>query len=298
MKGKTVVITGGNDGIGFATAKELALQGANLLLVCRNEQKAQLAVQRLHTETGTNNATYVMADLLSFASVRQAAAQIIACTTAIDVLINNAGATFSRFELGEDGYEKTITTNHLSHFLLTGLLLPHIQRSTYARIINVASHSHFGFGVSMDIESFTRNKSYFIMRAYAQSKLANVMFTLDLARKLQNTHVMVNALHPGTIKTDIGAKSAMSSFHAWAWSVWSGVVGLSIKQGAKTSIYLASSPDVEGISGRYYSCTGTLNRLWDKPKAVPYSKLADDADMRTKLWQTSEKACGIVCPNG
>jgi NAD(P)-dependent dehydrogenase (short-subunit alcohol dehydrogenase family) len=294
MQHKTIVITGGNDGIGYETAKTLASKNANIIILSRNEQKAKQAIEKIIKETGNANVQYVIADLLSLKSVRQAAAQIINSTEKIDVLINNAGATFSKFELSEDGLEKTMATNHFSHFLLTGLLLNSKKLAQDARIINVSSHSHYSAPAKgINFNSLKTNQGYFIMSAYEQSKLANVIFTISLAEKLKSTQITVNSLHPGAIKTHIGNKPDMNWFHSLAWSVLQKTIALSIEEGARTSIYLATSDEVKNISGKYFSSTSRFNRPFAKTQIVPHHKMADDKNQQEKLWQLSETYCDI-----
>jgi len=280
MKGKTVVITGGNDGIGFQTALELARKDAELILVCRNEQKAEAAVERIKSSTGNSNVKYVLGDMSKQKSVRQAAEQIRKITDKIDVLLNNAGGAFPEFQLTEDSLELTIATNHFAYFLLTGLLLDLVKKSDYARIVNVSSDSHYRAKIS--IESFKSKKGYFVLKAYGQSKLANVLFTFELAEKLKGTPITVNCLHPGTVKTDIGKKGT-SWYGTLVWSIASSVLGVSLEKGSRTSIYLASSEEVNGVSGKYFTNCKIKEPL----------KLAYDTSLRKKLWDVSEKYSGF-----
>ncbi len=275
MKGKTVVITGGNDGIGFQTALELARMGANIVIVSRNEQKAKNAVEGIKSSTGNNNIQYDVADLASQQSIRKAAEQIRSKVDKIDVLLNNAGGSFQKFQLTEDGLELTIATNHFAYFLLTGLLLDLLKKPDSARIVNVSSHSHYRGKI--DFESFTKSKSYFIMKAYEQSKLANVLFTFELADKLKNSNVAANCLHPGMVKTKLGNKAG--GYSAVFWTLVSSAFGISVEKGAQTSVYLASSLEMKGVTGKYFA----------KCKPVKVNPLANDIVLRKKLWEESEK---------
>jgi len=279
VKNKTVVITGGNDGIGFQTALALARMGANILIVSRNEQKAKNAVEGIKTSTGNSNINYVIADLSSQKSIRKAAEEIRKRVEKIDVLINNAGGTFQNFQLTDDGLERTIATNHFAYFLFTGLLLHLVKKSDYARIVNVSSGSHYRGKI--DIESFTKKKGYFVMKAYGQSKLANVLFTFELAERLQSTNVTVNCLHPGVVKTRIGEKSG--ALGAIFWNPFVALFGISVAQGAKTSVYLASSSEVKGVTGKYF----------DNCKPKKPNPLAYDIALRKKLWEVSETLSGF-----
>ncbi len=279
MKNRTVVITGGNDGIGFQTALELARMGAQILMVCRNGQKAKIAVDKIIASSENKRIQYVLADLSSRKSIRNAADEIRSKVEKIDVLLNNAGGTFADFKLTEDGLEKTIATNHFAYFLLTGLLLDLVKKSDYARIVNVSSDSHYGGKI--DFDSFTKRKSYFVMKAYGQSKLANVLFTFELAERLKGTSVTVNCLHPGVVKTRIGDKSG--ALGALLWPLFVALFGISVEQGAKTSVFLASSDEVKGVTGKYF----------DKCKPKEPNVLAYDVALRKKLWEVSEKYSGF-----
>ena len=293
MINKTVVITGANDGIGYETAHQLARKGARIIIVCRNEQKASAAVERIKSETDNLEIEFVLADLLSRHSIQDAAGKIRQRTDRVDVLINNAGATFTNFELTEDGLEKTIAINHFAYFLLTGLLLDLIKKSDYARIVNVASDSHYRG--SINFESFKKNEGYFIMKAYGQSKLANVLFTFELAERLKETHITVNCLHPGTIKTNIGSKPAMNWFHSFVWSLSAAIIGNNAKQGAKTSVYLAASDEIRGVTGKYFVSNDKLNRP-TKTKSVKTAPKTFDLELRKRLWEVSEQYSGYAYP--
>ncbi|HWB63164.1 MAG TPA: SDR family oxidoreductase [Chitinophagales bacterium] len=280
MKDKIVLITGGNAGIGFATAEALANKGAELLIAARNEQKLNEAVQQLKTKTGNHKIRYYVADFSSQKSVRNLAAQVRKEYDKIDVLINNAGGTFSEFKLTEDGLETTIATNHFAYFLLTNLLLDLIKKSDYARIVNVASGSHYQGKI--DFDSFKQNKGYFIMKAYAQSKLANVLFTFELAERLKDTNVTANCLHPGMVNTDIGNKYG-TWYSKLLWTLASHIGGISIEKGAETSVYLASSDEVKGVTGKYF----------DKCKQKDAAALARDKQLQKELWRVSEQLCPL-----
>lgn len=281
MKGRNVIITGGNAGIGLATSFALAKQGANIYIVSRSKDKAEEAVKDIIAQSGNSNIKYFVANLSSQKSVRQLASEIKNEMTIVDVLINNAGGTFSDFTLSEDGLEMTIATNHFAYFLLTNLLLNMIKKSDYARIINVASGSHYKGKI--DFESFTKKKSYFIMKAYEQSKLANVLFTNELADRLKGTRVTANSLHPGFVKTRIGNKNA-TWYSDLFWSVATTLGAISVEDGAKTSVYLASSPAVKNVTGKYF----------DKCKEKKPAALALDKELGKELWKKSEELCPIA----
>jgi NAD(P)-dependent dehydrogenase (short-subunit alcohol dehydrogenase family) len=280
MKNKIVLITGGSSGIGLATAEALAAQGAEIILAARSAAKLKDAAQQITDKTGNKNIKYYVADFSSQKSIRALAAQLKKDYQKIDVLINNAGGVFPAFKLNEDGLEMTIGTNHFAYFLLTNLLLDLIKKSDYARIVNVASGSHYDGKI--DFESFTKDKGYFILKAYAQSKLANVLFTAELAERLKGTNVTANCLHPGFVKTDIGNKDTQW-YSKLFWTLSSRIAGLSVENGAKTSIYLASSPDVKGVTGKYF----------DKCKEKNPAPLAKDKVLQKELWRVSEQLCPI-----
>lgn len=279
MKGKIVLITGATGGIGLATAKELAKQGATVHFIARDKSKAE-ALQKELIALGSSGTRYYLADLSSQQSIREVAAQIHKDIDRIDVLLNNAGGVFSDFKLSADNLEMTIATNHFAYFLLTHLLLDLVKKSDYARIINVSSGSHYQG--SMDFESFTKDKGYFIMKAYGQSKLANVLFTKELARRLQGTGVTVNCLHPGMVDTTIGTKGT-NGLASFVWSSMAKLFGIPVERGAATSVYLAASPEVKDVTGKYF----------DKCREKKPSKAALDESLQKQLWQVSEQLCPL-----
>lgn len=279
MNAKNVLITGGNAGIGLATSIELAKKGAHVYIVSRTKEKAEQGVKEIIAASGNQNVKYFLADLSSQKSIRQLAAEIKKELTLLDVLINNAGGTFTDFTLSEDGLEMTIATNHFAYFLLTNLLLDLIKKSEAGRIINVASGSHYRGKI--DFESFTKNKGYFVMKAYGQSKLANVLFTNELAERLQGTNVTVNSLHPGFVKTKIGNKNA-TWYSGLFWSLVT-LGAISVEDGAKTSVHLASSHEAKNVTGKYF----------DKCKEKKPAPLALDKNLGKELWKKSEELCPI-----
>ena len=281
MKNKIVLITGASSGIGLATAEALAAKGAELILVARSEEKLKQVIEQIISKTGNKNIRYYLADFSSQASIRSLADQIKRDYQKIDVLLNNAGGVFPEFKLNQDGLEMTIATNHFAYFLLTNLLLDLVKKSDYARIVNVASESHYKGKI--DFDSFTKEKGYFIMKAYEQSKLANVLFTAALADKLKDTQVNVNCLHPGFVKTDIGNKDTQW-FVKIFWTLASRLAAISVESGAQTSLYLASSPELKGITGKYF----------DKCKEKDPAPLAKDKELQKELWRVSEQLCPLL----
>lgn len=278
MTGKTCVVTGATSGIGKATALELAKMGATVIVVGRSPQKTDVVVKAIRQVSGNNHVEAMIADLSVQAQVRELAAAIQRKYDYLDVLVNNAGAVFLRRELSADGIEMTWALNHLSYFLLTNLLLDNLKRAPAARIVNVASNSHLSGAIRFDDLQFTQRPG--LMDAYPQSKLANVMFTYELARRLNGTQVMANALHPGFVGTNFGSNNGI------LLKIGIGLLKpfiLSPKQGARTSVYLAASPDVEGVTGKYFV----------KCKPRRSSRASYDEDAQRKLWRISEEMVGL-----
>ena len=271
MQSKTVLVTGGTNGLGLVTARELARLGAQVTIVSRNAAKCAAVAEALKAETG-HPVEFIAADLSTLAGIMQAAATFKQRHTHLHVLVNNAGALFARRQLTSDGYEMTFALNHLNYFLLTILLLDILKASAPARIVNVSSHAHEA--ATLDFDNLQGEKHFAGMQAYGQSKLANVLFTYELARRLEGSGVTVNALHPGFIATGFARNNGI--FYNFGMKI----IGLFIRkpdQGAQTSIYLASSPEVEGVSGKYFvDC-----------KAVDSSPLSHDQALAEKLWQVS-----------
>lgn len=280
MKGKNILITGATSGIGYETAKSLMKMGANIYFIARNKTLAIQVREKLLDIRKGSVCDFFIADLSSQNSIRQAVVQIQKKLTVIDVLINNAGAVFQNFQLSSDGIEMTMATNHFSYFLLTNLLLDQVKAAPEGRIVSVSSGSNQHGKI--DFDSFTNGKNYQILRAYAQSKLANILFTKYLSEQLKNTGVTANCLHPGRVRTDIGKKNT-GTISSLLWSLFLKVSSVSVEKGAETSIYLASSPEVKSITGTYFSHS--------KPAA--YNALADDENLQKKLWDISLELCPI-----
>lgn len=276
MAGKTCMVTGATSGIGAATALSLAVQGATVFVVGRNRKKCSATVNKISCAAGTSSVHFMLADLSIQSEIRQLAARFKQNHQRLDVLINNAGARFSsRIETAE-GHEMTFALNHLGYFLLTTLLLEVLKVAGNARIINVASGAHTACpGVNFkDLQSRSR---YNGKEAYAQSKLANIMFTYELARRLEGTGLTVNALEPGNVASCFSRNNGWVSWtrHILGSLKTGKLVGP--KVGAKTSIYLASSPDVEGVTGQYFS----------DGKAVRSSDASYDSEAWRRLWKMS-----------
>ena len=272
MVGRTCMITGASSGIGRATALELARMGADLVLVCRDCGRADGTVAEIRTRAGDRNIEVMLADLSSQQAIHQLAKDYLATDRSLHVLINNAGIVNLHRTLTVDGIEEVFAVNHLAYFLLTNLLLDRLKASAPARIVNVASDAH-RFG-ALNFDDWGGERSYRTMRIYGQSKLANVLFTYELARRLQGTGVTVNCLHPGAVATGLGKNNG-----SWARVV----IGMlrpffrTPTSGAATSIYLASAPQVEGVSGKYFN----------NCKAARSSTASYDAAAARRLWDIS-----------
>ena len=278
MTGKTVVITGASSGIGKETAVALARAGARVVITARDQSRGEQALVDIHKRSGNDSAQLVVFDLANMASVREGAKAILSKCDRIDVLINNAGVVLSDRRVTIDQYETQFATNHLGPFLLTELLLDRIKQSAPARIVNVASTAHKGARGGLDFDDLQSTKHYSAMLVYSRTKLANIYFTTELARRLQGTGVTVNCLHPGTVATGYGRDGDTSGVLAFGVKLIKPFV-LSAEKGAQTSIYLASSPEVEGITGKYFV----------KCRPVSPSKTAGDSDAARRLWEMSEE---------
>jgi len=278
MQGKTVVVTGGNSGIGKETARALAGSGARVVITARDKARGESAVADLRAGGGRGQVDLVVFDLGDLASVRSGAEHVLGSCDRIDVLVNNAGVVLSERRETVDGYEATFAVNHLGPFLLTTLLMARIEQSAPARIVNVASTAHKGARHGLDFDDLQATKHYRGMQVYSHSKLANIYFTTELARRLQGAGVTANCLHPGTVRTGYGRDGDSTGLLALGLKI-SQPFFLSPEKGARTSIYLASSPEVAGVSGQYFvKC---------KPKRP--SKAARDDDAARRLWTVSEQ---------
>lgn len=275
MDGKIVLITGATNGIGKVAALELAKMGAQVVVVGRSREKTQAVVNEIRAANG--KVDYLLADLSSMDEVRRLATEFKSKYNRLDVLINNAGAWFSSHQETVDGYEMTFALNHLAYFVLTNLLLDMLKDSAPSRIINVSSDAHRGPALNFD--DLHNKKSYSTggFGAYSQSKLANILFTYELARRLQGTNVTVNALHPGFVATGFGHNNG--TLMNFMMSIMHRIAAISPEKGAETIVYLASSPEVEGISGKYF----------EKNKAVRSSDQSYDEAAARRLWEVSEQ---------
>jgi NAD(P)-dependent dehydrogenase (short-subunit alcohol dehydrogenase family) len=274
MSGKVCLVTGATSGIGKVTATELAARGADVILHGRDRQKTELVRQEIIASTGNVSVQTLLADFSNLDQVRSMAAKLIEGWDQVDVLINNAGAFFNTRHTTPYGVEMTFLVNHLAPFLLTTLLIEKLQRSTAARVVNVSSDAHHQGSIDLDDLEF--NKGYFGMKAYARSKLANILFTYELAGRLDNGAVTVNALHPGHVATDIWKTNFPLIGPVLKWVM--GLIAISPKEGADNSIYLASSPQIHGVTGKYFV----------KRVETPSSPLSRDKGLAQMLWERSE----------
>ncbi|HUY64087.1 MAG TPA: SDR family oxidoreductase [Acidimicrobiales bacterium] len=278
MQGKTVVVTGANSGIGLETAVALAKAGARVLITARDDARGERALADIRQRSGSGAVELVLFDLGDLASVRKGAEEILARCERLDVLVNNAGVVLTDRRLSPDGLESTFAVNHLGPFLLTELLLDRLKASAPARIVNVASTAHKGARKGLDFDDLQSARRYGGMQVYSKSKLANIYFTTELARRLAGTGVTVNCLHPGTVATGYGRDGDAGGILGFGVKVIKPFI-LTPAKGARTSIYLASSPDVTGMTGQYFV----------KCRAVSPSKMAQDPDAAARLWEASEK---------
>jgi len=278
MRGKVCIVTGATSGIGLVTARELACQGASVFVVGRSRERCEAAVNQIRNESHSAEARWFTADLSSLEDVRRLAASIGDCCPQVDVLVNNAGGIFLTRQESADGIEMTLALNHLSYFLLTSLVLPRINQGHAARIVNVASEAHKGASVNFD--DLEGKQRYSAWRAYQQSKLANILFTYELARRLDGTSVTVNALHPGFVRTNIFRHP---TWRAWVVRRVADLIALSPERGAESSVYLASSSDVAGASGKYFV----------RKKPASSSPQSHDRANATRLWEVSRQMTGI-----
>src|ERR687889_1612724 len=267
----TVLVTGATDGLGKRVALELAQRDATVLVHGRSRERCEAVLEEVRRGTGSEGAHYYLADLSSLGAVRGLAEQILSEHDRLDILVNNAGIIAREREETEDGVELTFAVNYLAHFLLTNLLLPLLKASAPARIVNVASAGQS----PVDFRDVMLKRGYRGMKAYTQSKLAQVMFTFELAEHLQGTGVTVNALHPATL---MDTKMVHQTF---------GHASSTVQEGTEAVVRLAASPELEGVTGRYFD--GTREARADRQ--------AYDAGARKRLWDLSEKLCrGFLQP--
>jgi NAD(P)-dependent dehydrogenase (short-subunit alcohol dehydrogenase family) len=278
MQGKVCVITGANTGIGKAAAGALAALGARIVMICRDRARGERALADIAAAAANGGlgggAELFIADLSSQSDIRAVAAGILAAHPRIDVLVNNAGVALNHRELTVDGVERTFAVNYLAYFMLANLLLPALRAAGRARIVNVSSNAHRRG--RLDFDNLQGERRYSNIRMYSESKLEDLMFTYALSRRLAGSGITVNALHPGVVATEIWRQVPILDF-------LSGWLMLSPEKGARTTVYLAASPDVEGVTGKYF----------DKCKPAGTIELSHDVVLQERLWATSVALTGV-----
>ena len=278
MGGKVVLITGGTSGIGKAAATALAAMGAQVVVTGRSRERGEAAVEEIRRESGNEGVSLALADLTVQAEVRRLAEEFGRGHDRLDVLINNAGAVFSKREETADGLERTFALNHLAPFLLTNLLLEVLKESAPSRIITVSSEARRG--AEIDFDDLQSGRNYRGFPVYGKSKLANILFTYELAERLRGTGVTANCVHPGPVSTNFGKNNGglmVLLFRALKPFM------RTPEQGADTLIYLASSPEVEGVSGRYFG---------DR-KVISSFEEPHDVSVQRRLWEESEELTNL-----
>lgn len=281
LGGRTCLVTGATSGIGRAAAFALAELGASLVLVARDPERGKATCEEIRTKTGNADVGLLRADLSSQREIRGLAEEFLASGRPLHVLLNNAGVVLQRREETEDGIEATFAVNHLGYFLLTNLLLDRIRESAPARIVNVASDAHAYAGGRLDFDDLDSRTGYSFMRVYGKSKLANILFTRELARRQEGSGVTANSLHPGFVgsrfATNNGALASLVMRLARP-------IARSPERGARTAVYLCASPEVEGVTGKYF---------YDEKPKWPKSFAQNDEDAR-RLWEVSERLTGLA----
>jgi len=278
MDGKVCLVTGATNGIGLEAAKALASQGATVVVAGRDKGRLETALIQVRHAVPDAKVESLQADFASLKDVHALAEAFKARHSRLDVLLNNAGLVLHERQVTKDGFEATLGINHLAPFLLTHLLLDVLQASGPARVVNVSSEAH-RYG-KFDFKDLQSERSYAMMRVYGTSKLANILFTQALARRLKGSRVTTNSLHPGVVRTNFGHNT-----EGWMRLAVQalGLFFLTAEQGARTSVYLSSSPEVEGVSGQYFI----------KCRSKQPSRDARDEQLAERLWQVSAELTGV-----
>ncbi len=279
LKNKIVLITGANSGVGKATSIELAKTGAEVIMLCRSKERGEEALTDVRKASGSDKVHLMLCDLASLHSIMSFCQEFKSCFNRLDILINNAGVILPGKRFTKDGFELQFGVNHLGHFLLTTELLDLIIKSAPARIINVSSGAHKVGKINFN--DINLDKGYSLIKAYSRSKLANILFTYELARRLEGTGVTANCLHPGAVASQMGVNRE-TGFGTMIMAILRPFFQTPL-EGARTSIYLATSKEVEGVTGKYYY----------KCKPIPSSKQTYDQHLAKKLWDKSEELVGF-----
>jgi NAD(P)-dependent dehydrogenase (short-subunit alcohol dehydrogenase family) len=278
MAQRVCMVTGASSGIGKETSKKLVELGATVIIVCRNRERGERAKLEIEKAADAAQVELMLADFASLDSVRAMAKKFLEDHDSLHVLVNNAGGVRVMRSVTADGFETTFQVDYLSHFLLTNLLLEVLEKSAPSRIINVSSASHYSG--HMNFDDLQMEKGYGVMKAYSQAKLAQVLFTHELSRRLDGTGVTVNSLHPGAVATNIW-KSPLGPF-SFLGNI-SKLFLISPEKGAETPVYLASSPEVEYATGKYY----------DHKREKQSSTESHDQSTAKQLWDESERMTGL-----
>jgi retinol dehydrogenase-12 len=275
MNGRTCLITGATDGIGKESAIEMAKNGYNLILIGRSKEKGKKVTEEIGKVAESIDIEYFVADLMLMKEVSRVADEVSRKYDKIDVLINNVGAYFAFRDVTEEGFERTFALNHLGYFLMTKKLLPLVEKSDYKRIVNVSSSAHYG--IDFEFDNMNGEKKYSGFDTYKKSKLANVMFTYELAKRIEKTGITANCLHPGFVASKFGNNNNI---------LWRSVISfakllmaISVKDGAKTTVHLACSDEISDINGRFFADC----------KVKQGSSKAKNEEHNKKLWELSEE---------
>lgn len=275
MQNKICLVTGATAGIGEETARALAAMGATVIIVGRSPERCEATVARIRAQTGNANVEAMVADLSLLREVQRLAEAFTRKYDRLDILVNNAGAMFTSRQITAEGFEVTLALNHLNYFLLTSLLLDTLKASAPARIVNVASDAH-QMTKGITFEELERQRGFSLASAYPQSKLANILFTYELARRLEGTGVTANVLHPGVVASNFGLNNG------WWFRPIRALLNrfsISVEEGAATSVHVATSPTLEGVTGKYF----------EKSQAATSSPSSYDEAAARRLWELSER---------
>ena len=279
MENRRILVTGANAGIGKATVEGLAELGANVIMVCRNEKKGEKALKEIQEKTGNKNLDLMICDFASLKSINNFVKNFKKKYDRLDVLVNNHGAVFLTKSYTEDSLESTFAVNHIGYFSLTLQLLEILKAGNNPRIVNVSSSSSYKVK-NLEIDDYNwKKRRYYLMDAYADSKLYNIMFTIYLAKKLEDTNITVNCLHPGYVKTKIG----LNNFFLQLLKPLVKLGGMSLEEGAKTSLYVITSPKVDKTSGKFFT-----KMKEKKPNALVFNK-----EKQKELWNLSLELTGL-----